>query len=95
LRARKSKLSNVHGYLAFPGFLDDLALELRFAGIKPKKMEFHGDLILVEGFRRKPIWARNIWGSVERIPFQSVSEAVHSSPQSARSRGLIDRSDRG
>jgi 23S rRNA (cytidine2498-2'-O)-methyltransferase len=49
---------------------------LRAAGIKPKKMECQGDLILVDGFRRKPVWARNVWGSVERIEFGSVTDAI-------------------
>jgi 23S rRNA (cytidine2498-2'-O)-methyltransferase len=69
-------MTNLHGYLAFPGFLEDLRAELKFAGIKPKKMELHGELILVEGFKRKPVWARNIWGSVEKIEFTSIAEAV-------------------
>jgi 23S rRNA (cytidine2498-2'-O)-methyltransferase len=69
-------VSTLQGYLAFPGFLESLQAELKFAGIKPKKMQLHGELILVEGFRRKPVWARNIWGSVERIEFTSVADAV-------------------
>ncbi len=69
-------MSTLHGYLAFPKFLDDLVSELKFAGIKPKKMEVHGNLVLVDGYKRKPVWARNIWGSVERIQFDSVSDAV-------------------
>jgi 23S rRNA (cytidine2498-2'-O)-methyltransferase len=69
-------VSTLHGYLAFPGFLENLRAELRFAGIKPKKMQLHGELILVDGFKRKPVWARNIWGSIERIQFTSISDAA-------------------
>jgi 23S rRNA (cytidine2498-2'-O)-methyltransferase len=69
-------MSTLHGYLAFPGFLEELQAELRFAGIKPRKMQLHGELVLVDGFKRKPVWARNIWGSIERIEFSSVAEAV-------------------
>src|SRR3954467_13724013 len=69
-------VSTLQGYLAFPGFLDQLTAELRFAGIKPKKMVFHGDLILVDGFRRKPVWARNVWGSIERVEFESITDAA-------------------
>jgi 23S rRNA (cytidine2498-2'-O)-methyltransferase len=69
-------LSILQGYLAFPGFLDQLAAELRFAGVKPKKMSFHGNLILVDGFRRKPVWASNVWGSIERVEFESITDAA-------------------
>ena len=69
-------MGTLHGYLAFPTYLDELKRELKLAGYKPKKMETHGDLVLIDGPRKKPIWARNIWSSVERIHFESVSEAV-------------------
>lgn len=69
-------MSFVHGYLAFPGYLEELKAELKFAGIKPKKMEIHGNLILVDGQKKKPVWAMNIWVSVERLEVESVSDAI-------------------
>lgn len=68
-------MNTLHGYLAFPTYLEELKRELKLAGYKPKKMEVHGDLVLIDGPRKKPVWARNIWSSVERIHFDSVSEA--------------------
>ena len=69
-------MSTLHGYLAFPDFLEDLRAELKFSGVKSKEMQVYGDLILVDSFKRKPVWARNIWGSVERFEFASVGDAV-------------------
>jgi 23S rRNA (cytidine2498-2'-O)-methyltransferase len=39
-------------------------------------MAFHGDLILVDGFRRKPVWASNVWGAIARVEFESIADAA-------------------
>ncbi len=74
------------GYLAAEGFVHELLREIqyRFPTIELDKLERYGDLVLVPGSEHKLYWARNTWRNVERVQFQSISEAA----KALKSRGL-------
>ncbi|MBC7692695.1 MAG: hypothetical protein H7222_13115 [Methylotenera sp.] len=68
--------SGLRGYLAFPGLLDELRNELLLSGHAASEFEIHGELVIVRGLLEAPIWSRNTWKSVERLSFQSISDAT-------------------
>lgn len=64
-------MTELTGYLAADGFLDDLVKELG-AGVR----EVHGRLVLAEGPERPAAWAANVWRNPQRIPIASIGDAA-------------------
>jgi 23S rRNA (cytidine2498-2'-O)-methyltransferase len=62
---------DVTGYLAPEGFVDELASELGTAVTAA-----HGRLLLAAGPQRPAAWVANLWHAPQRLPIQSIGDAV-------------------
>ena len=65
-------MSEVTGYLAPDGFVDDLVHELG-----PDVREVHGRLVLAAGPERAVAWAANVWRSPQRLQIASIGDAAN------------------
>jgi 23S rRNA (cytidine2498-2'-O)-methyltransferase len=64
----------VTGYLAAEGFEQQLADELKLAGVKVTSQ--HGSLMLAAGASVASAWAANIWRNAELIEIESIGDAA-------------------
>ena len=64
-------MSELTGYLAADGFVDDLVRELG-----PDVREVHGRLVIAAGAERPVAWAANVWRAPQRIAIASIGDAA-------------------
>lgn len=68
---RAPQSSEITGYLAPDGFIDELVEELG-----PALRETHGRLVLADGPERPVAWAANVWRAPERIAIGSIGDGA-------------------